>query len=187
MPALLPLVSISLARVRVGPEAPAQARSSTAPGRSWPGVAAGAVLLTALALAPVPALASTSASSASSDGVSASVGGTSTSIEKSSQSSAGDKKVAQGAYRVTRVEPVAGRPGLLRLALTPLEPAHEAFALVLPQAAFDAGRLAEGQVVEAAAREYGLAFLRADTREAFFLVLDDGWQRGLQNRPVVAG
>lgn len=68
--------------------------------------------------APVLALdlASSTASSASSAG-SASVGSLSDSLRSSSQSSAGPRQMADGAYRVIEVAEVEGLPGQLRLTL----------------------------------------------------------------------
>lgn len=129
------------------------------------------------------ALAAGSASSASSQGGSASVGSSSTSIEQSSQSSSRDNRVAEGRYRVEAVAAVAGQPGTVRLALAPLD-GGEAFALLLPEAAYEVSRLGVGDAVRAAARPYGTEFARADTGTAFFLVLDDDATRDLRTRPV---
>jgi hypothetical protein len=143
-----------------------------------------ATLATLAAVTAVPAWASGSASSASSEGLSASVGGTSTSLETSSQSSTGgDRKVAAGAYRVVAVAD-AGRDGLVRLQLAPTTDGATAFALLLPRATADASGLAAGDTVLATHRDYGIEFARGDTRQAFFLVVDDAWQRDLQTRAV---
>jgi hypothetical protein len=59
-----------------------------------------------------------------------------------------------------------------------------ALTLTLPRAAFEQGGLSAGQIVAARHRPYGVEFARADTREAFFLVLDDAWYRELGTHPV---
>ena len=83
-------------------------------------------LLVATCCAAVPALAldltSSTASSASSAG-SASVGSLSDSLRSSSQSSAGPRQMADGAYRVIEVAEVAGSPGEVRLTLQAEAPA----------------------------------------------------------------
>jgi hypothetical protein len=137
--------------------------------------------------ATLPAWAGSSASSAASEGSSASVGSSSTSVEKSSNSSAGDKKLAAGDYRIVEIAEAEARPGLLRLRLQAA--AGEAaglaeFFLWVPQQAAARGQLAAGQIVSARERVYGLEFTRAETGQAFFLVVDDAWHRELQTRPV---
>lgn len=128
--------------------------------------------------------ASSAASSASSAG-SASLRGSSNSIENSSDSSRNDRQVAEGDYRVTAVEAIAARPGMLRLTMEPLQPAAAGgFALVLPDHAFDARGIAAGDVVTAQHRPYGIEFARRDTRQAFFLVLIDAWHRDLETRVI---
>lgn len=137
------------------------------------------------------ALAAGSASSVASQGSSASIGGSSTSLETSSESSTRNDRVAAGRYLIEAVAEVAGRPGMVRIELAPLQgeagtvgtPA-EPFALVLPAAAYDASRLGPGDMVRTAQRPYGLEFARADDGAAFFLVIDDAAQRELRTRPV---
>lgn len=139
------------------------------------------------AFAALPAAASDLASSASSAGSSASVGSSSASVEASSGSSGGgEKKVAEGGYRIVEVAEAADRPaGGVRLKLEPLQPGHgAAFALVLPQAAYDDSRLGVGDVVQARHRHYGIEFARADSMRPFFLALDDAWHRELRTTPV---
>ena len=153
-----------------------------------PHLAALALLLGAGAL---PALAASSTSSAASEGVSASVGSLSGSVEQSSASSAGDKKVAEGDYRIIDVAAAADRPGMVRMKLAALagEPGARStggeFFLYLPQAAFDGSRLAQGGVVTARNKPYGTEFADAQTRQAFFLVLADHWYKELRTTPVV--
>jgi hypothetical protein len=153
-----------------------------------PRLAAIALLLGASAL---PALAASSTSSAASDGVSASVGSLSGSVEQSSASSAGDKKVADGDYRIIDVAAAADRPGMVRMKLQALatEPGKRSadgeLILVLPQTAFDAGQLAQGGVITARSKPYGTEFADAQTRQTFFLVLADDWFKELHTTPVV--
>lgn len=143
-----------------------------------------ATLLTAAAA--LPALAASSTSSAVSDSVGTSVGSSSTSIQKSSDSSTGkdEKRVAAGDYRIVDVTDAADRSGALRLKLQALADGGGEFFLVLPQAAFDQGHLATGQVVTARQRDYGLEFVATQAAQTFFLVLDDERHRELQTTAV---
>ncbi len=134
-------------------------------------------------IAAVPALAASSASSASSEGSSASVGSLSTSVEKSSASSTKDNKVAAGDYRITEMAAAEAQPGKTRLTLKAVNGADE-FFLYVPHEAAEQGRLAAGGVVTAKARDYGVEFAAAATREAFFLVLSDDWHQELRTRAV---
>jgi hypothetical protein len=142
-----------------------------------------ACLLAGLALAALPAMASTSASSASSEGISASVGSLSTSVEGSSNSSSPGGKTAEGPYRVIHMAAAPDRPGLVRVALEATAGGH-AFALLLPEATAASARLAAGDVIVATAREYGVQFARADTAEPFFLVVDDRQLPELKTRAL---
>jgi hypothetical protein len=144
-------------------------------------------LAAVLCMAALPAWAESSASSAVSDSGSASVGSLSDSIRNSSNSSSGDeKKVAEGEYRVVELAQASEQPGQLRVRLQALD-AHAAdgeFVLVLPQAAAEQAGLAQGQVVAARQRPYGVEFSKGEPRQAFFLVLEDAWYRELQTRVV---
>lgn len=135
--------------------------------------------------AATPSLADSIASSASSAG-SASVGSLSDSVGGSSRSSSGDREVAEGDYRVVEVAELADRPGLLQIELQHTAQAGEqgALRLTLPRRALAQRGLAAGDVVSAQRRPYGVAFARADTREAFFLALADDWQGELAPRLV---
>jgi hypothetical protein len=127
--------------------------------------------------------AASSASSASST-ASTSIGSSSNSLEQSSDGSSQPNRTAQGDYRVDAVAAVADRPGYVRLTLQATA-ADDRFDLLLPQRTADvAGVAAVGQVVHAAPRDYGVEFARADTREAFFLVLQDEWFHELASHPV---
>ncbi len=124
-----------------------------------------------------------SASSASSQ----SIGSISGSIERSSKSSSGDRNVAEGEYRIMEVAEVAERPGTQRLKLQAVKAAGTAddeFFLYLPQQVVEQGRLAEGGVVMARQKPYGLEFAHAKTLKGFFMALKDEWYRELQTRPV---
>lgn len=147
--------------------------------------------LVALAcLAATPAFAESLATSASSAGSSASsagsasLRGSSDSISNSSDSSRNNEKVAEGNYRIAAVEPIGNRPEMLRLTLEPLAATGNAwgFRLDLPRHALAERPLVQGDVVNARHRPYGLEFARGDTRDAFFLVLADDWQRDMQAR-----
>jgi hypothetical protein len=127
------------------------------------------------------------ASSASSAG-SASVGSLSDSIHDSSKSSSGAAKVADGDYQVLEVAALPGRPGMLRVRMQAQAGAgHDetgTFLLDLPQKALGQRGLAAGELVNVHNRPYGLEFARAQTREAFFLVLTDDWRGELDAHAV---
>lgn len=127
------------------------------------------------------------ASSASSAG-SASVGSLSDSVHGSSHSSSGDKKVADGDYQVLEVAALPARPGMLRLRMQTRAVAGNEetrpFLLDLPREALGQRGLAVGDIVSVHNRPYGLEFARAQTREAFFLVLSDAWRSDLDARAV---
>ena len=143
-----------------------------------------ALLCAAVAL---PAWAELSASSAASESSAASSGSVSESFHGSSHSSRGRRDLAAGDYRILEVAAAADRPGLVQLKLEALDEkvAADDLFLVLPQAAFDRGRLGKGVVITASARPYGFEFTAGQAQQAFFLVLHDDWHRELQSRPVV--
>ena len=132
-----------------------------------------AATVTAL-LAAGPALAGSSASSVSSEGSSASVGSVSTSFETSSNSSSKGDKVAAGDYKVIQ----------MRVTLQATADAANTFVLLVPQAAAQQGQLAQGAVINARQREFGLEFAAGAPRQPFFLVLHDAAYRELQTRAV---
>ena len=140
-------------------------------------------LLTSLVLCgllPLAAQADSFVSSAAGAG-SASSGSVSDSLKGSSASSSeGGQRRAEGRYRITDVAQAdAGR-----LRLTLMRDGAEPLALTLPATA--AAGLAVGSEVQATPRPYGIEFAHADTGTAFFLVLEDEWQRGLSARAVGA-
>ncbi len=141
-----------------------------------------------LATAALPALASSSVSSEGLSASSTSVGSLSTSIGKSSDSSSGkDKAVAEGDYRVIAVAALADQPGKLRVQLQAAadDSASGELFLTLPQGAVARGQLAQGAIVSARHRAYGIEFAAGARHEPFFLVLRDDWFRELDSKPVV--
>ncbi len=135
----------------------------------------------------MPALAESSAASSASDSVSTSVGSLSGSIQKSSDSSSKTTGVADGDYKIIDVAAAAERPGTVRMTLraVPDRGTDGEFFLYLPQEAFEQGRLAQGHIVTARQRPYGVEFANSQTKQAFFLVLADDWYRDLQTNAVV--
>jgi hypothetical protein len=146
-----------------------------------------AVAAAAVVAAATPTWAEGVASSASSTASSAG-SSASNSLEASSGSSSKGTTAAAGDYRVEAVTVAADRPGMVRLALTPANDDGQRvpFVLVLPQRTAEQERLARGATVSVRERAYGFEFARADTRQAFYLVLADAWQRELDARPVDA-
>ena len=143
-------------------------------------IARGAILAAALGLA-VSAHAD-STSSASSAG-SASSGSVSDSLQGSSHSSTGDNKRADGNYQIIDIDQTPGRAGSTRIAMQAGDP-QQRIVLDLPQAVFAKAGLGRGDMVHAQNRSYGIEFARADTREAFFLVLEDAVYKELSARKV---
>jgi hypothetical protein len=97
-----------------------------------------------------------------------------------------DNTVAEGDYEVIEVAELAQRPGMLRLRLqAPQRPGDEhALFLDLPQRAVAPRGIAQGDVVTAKLRPYGVEFARADTREPFLLLLADDWRGDLDPQAV---
>ena len=135
----------------------------------------------------LPVLAASSAASSASDSLSTSVGSISGSIQKSSDSSSKANGVAEGDYKIIDIAVVPERPGTVRMKLQALvdDAADREFFLYLPQKAFDQGHLSPGGIVTARKRPYGAEFANRDTRQVFFLVLNDDWYRELQANAVV--
>lgn len=146
--------------------------------------ATAALLLTTLA---VPTVAGSLGASSAAGGSSASMGSSASSdSSEASSNSSSRRTTAAGPYRITEVAALADRPGELRLQLQAVADDAEvpALALVLPAALVARHGLAVGGVVTAMPQPYGTAF--ADGRATFHLVLDAGWQRELDARPVQA-
>lgn len=146
-----------------------------------------AVVAAAVVVAAAPVCAESLASSASST-ASFAASSASNSLEASSGSSSKGTTAAAGDYRIEAVTVAADRPGMVRMALQPVagDGQREAFVLVLPQRTAEQQGLARGDTVSVRERVYGFEFARADTRQAFYLVLADAWQRELDARPVTA-
>lgn len=149
--------------------------------------AALALVTTALlATASLPSLAASSAASTASDSVSTSVGSVSDSIRGSSDSSS-KKDVAAGDYKVIDMAAAPDKPGMVRLTLLAVNEtnAENAFFLLVPERVAQQAVIATGQVVAARTRPYGTEFAKADSGQAFFLVLQDEWYRELRTTAVV--
>ncbi|MDB5919120.1 MAG: uncharacterized protein JWR40_3354 [Massilia sp.] len=140
----------------------------------------GALVVAALGLAMGAHAGSTS--SASSAG-SASSGSVSDSLAGSSNSSKGDDRRADGNYQIIDIDHTPGRAGSTRVAMQAGDP-QQRIVLDLPEEVFAKQGLARGDFVHAKNRSYGLEFARADTREAFFLVLEDAVYKELAARKV---
>ncbi|MFC4932206.1 hypothetical protein [Massilia sp. GCM10023247] len=137
----------------------------------------------AFAASTLPAhAASTAASSASSAG-SASSGSVSDSIGASSNSSGGNERVAAGQYRVIDIAEAPAKPGTTRMTLRAVGAARE-FTLDVPNRALAARGVNAGEIVQVNERVYGYEFAHADTRQAFFLALQDAWYRELGSQKV---
>jgi type IV secretory pathway TrbL component len=142
-----------------------------------------ALFLTALAAAcAAPARADSLASSASSAG-SASSNSISDSIGGSSNSSTRDKRVAAGEYRVIDVAQAPGKANTTRMTLRAAAGAQE-FTLDVPNRALAQRGVKTGELVRVNERVYGYEFAYADSKQAFFLALQDDWYRELGSRQV---
>ncbi|UVW27821.1 hypothetical protein [Massilia sp. H6] len=137
----------------------------------------------AIAACAIPAQATSFTSSASSAG-SASSGSVSDSIGSSSNSSSDDDKVAAGNYRVINVAQAPGKPGVTRMTLRAAAGPAREFHLDVPERALAQRPVATGELVQVSERMYGYEFAHADTKRAFFLALQDDWQRDLGSRKV---
>jgi len=94
--------------------------------------------------------------------------------------------VAEGDYRIMDVA-TGARPEKLRLKLQPIANARDDAAVIyldVPRAALNDREAAPGGVVGVRQRPYGYEFAWADTRVAFFLVLDAEWWRELESRAL---
>lgn len=140
-----------------------------------------------LAAASAPAIADSSAASSASDSASTSVGSLSTSIRTSSDSSSTAAGVAEGDYKIIDMAAAVEQPGTVRVKLQAVAARgnNDEFFLYVPQQAVDQGRLAQGRIVTAHQRPYGVEFASGETRQAFFLVLADEWYRELQTNLVL--
>jgi hypothetical protein len=144
-----------------------------------------ALFLSAFAAAcAAPAYADSVASSASSAG-SASSASISDSIGASSNSSNRDRRVAAGDYRVIDVAQAPAKADTTRLTLRAAggDLAQE-FTLDVPNRALAARAVGAGAIVRVNERVYGYEFAYADTKQPFFLALQDDWYRELGSRQV---
>lgn len=137
---------------------------------------------------PAASWASSTASSASVDSASMSVGSLSDSVQASSRSSAGDRPVAQGEYRVVEVVAASGETPdpRVRVTLVAFDDASDPtpWQLWLPAGLPAARELQPGETIAVRHRAYGLELARGQPRRAFFLALDEPWLRELQTRAV---
>jgi len=142
-------------------------------------------LALAAAASTLPAYADSFASSASSAG-SASSGSISDSIGGSSNSSSGDNKRAEtGPYRVIDVAQAPAKAGVTRITLRAVAgDAATQFWVDVPDRALADRRVAKNEVVQVNARVYGYEFAYGDTKQPFFLALEDNWYRDLASRKV---
>lgn len=138
-----------------------------------------------LAAACVPAVAGSLVGSSAAGGSSAS-SAASDSVGTSSDSSTRAVANLDGPYRIVDVTPVPERPGTVRVTLRTLTASEQdaTTLLYLPQQTFERAGLAPGGTITAQQRPYGVEFAHADTRRAFFLLLNDGVQRELRSNPV---
>jgi hypothetical protein len=145
----------------------------------------GLALALAAAASTLPAHADSFASSASSAG-SASSGSISDSIGGSSNSSSGDNRRAEtGPYRVIDVAQAPAKAGVTRITLRAVAgDAGTQFWVDVPDRALADRRVAKNEVVQVNARVYGYEFAYGDTKQPFFLALEDDWYRDLASRKV---
>jgi hypothetical protein len=135
-----------------------------------------------LALATPLSWAASSTSSVTSL-ASESVGSVSDSISASSNSSTGDKKVAQGLYQVTDIA-LENHPTRGELARLRLRGDAGDFELLLPRTTQARHELAVGQTVAVSEADWGYRFSLQGQGQPFFLALNAAWQGSLQNKPV---
>ncbi len=144
-------------------------------------------LLVGAAALPAGAGSLVTSSAAGGSSASSAASSASESSKDSSTSSSTNKRVAEGPYKIVERVAMADRPGTVRLRLQALADAGPGGELLLdlPEQTADQSRLAAGQTVTARQRPYGTAFAHADTDQAFFLLLTDGWSRELAANPVL--
>jgi type IV secretory pathway TrbL component len=144
----------------------------------------GLVLAAIAAAFAAPAHADSVASSASSAG-SASSGSVSDSIGGSSNSSNRDRRVTAGDYKVIDIAQAPAKANTTRLTLRPVAgTAAQEFTLDVPNGALAARAVDSGAIVHVNERVYGYEFAYADTKQPFFLALQDDWYRELGSRKV---
>lgn len=132
-----------------------------------------------------PCMAASSTASSVSDSLGASVGSLSTSVEKSSHSSAKAVDLAEGDYAITEVVAAADRADTLRLTLHALTAdGVEDFYLYVPAKTVAQAQLGQGSGVTLKQRSYGTEFAAMTNKQAFFLVVNDAVYRELPSQPV---
>lgn len=143
-----------------------------------------AALVTLSLFAPSAWADSSSALSASS----ASIGSVSTSFERSSQSSSGRDRVAEGRYTLIDVAQKPERADQVQLRLLALKDASaQEVVLWVPRALAARQQLTAGETIVATHRPYGISLAREDQAAIatpFFLVLEDAWYREIASRAV---
>jgi hypothetical protein len=103
----------------------------------------------------------------------------------SSNSSNRDKRVAAGDYKVIDVAQAPTKADTTRLTLRPASgTTTQDFTLDVPNRALAARAIDAGAMIHVNERVYGYEFAYADTRQPFFLALQDGWYRELGSRQV---
>lgn len=154
-----------------------------------------AMLATALAVAIAgpagPAGAASSASWVSLEGVSASVGSLSASVQTSSESSVRPLRAAQGPHRVTRLEPAPAPAATVTMHLQPVEdprspaqPGAAGLLVRLPERTLRTAAIAVGDRVEVREQAHGLEFAHGEPPRVFFLALRDAGLGELRTRPL---
>ena len=133
--------------------------------------------------APLTCLAASSVGSSVSDSLTESSGSVSDSLKGSSHSSSPDNKQVKGDYKVIDMAEVADRPGYVELHLQPVAAGDEIY-LRVPRVAADKGHVANGAIVTAMQRPYGIEFAANQPRAAFFLALADDYVRDMKMAPV---
>ena len=133
--------------------------------------------------APLTCLAASSVGSSVSDSLEQSSGSVSDSLKGSSHSSSPDNKQVKGDYKVIDMAELADKPGYVELHLQPVA-AGETIYLRVPRAAAEQGHVANGAIVTAMQRPYGIEFAANQPRAAFFLALADDVVRDMKMAPV---
>ena len=133
--------------------------------------------------APLTCLAASSVGSSVSDSLTQSSGSISDSLKGSSNSSSPDNRQVKGDYKVIDMAEVADKPGFVELHLQPVAAGDEIW-LRVPRAAAEQGHVADGAIVTAMQRPYGIEFAADQPRAAFFLALADDYVRDMKMAPV---
>ncbi len=136
---------------------------------------------------PAPAALADSLAASSAAGGSSASSASSASSDTSSDSSSKTGGTAAGPYRIVEVAALPEQPDTLRLTMQPQDDglaARPGLVLQVPRRGFERSGLVVGSAVIARPRPYGTEFAAAETRLAFFLVIDDAWSRELAARPV---